>query len=231
MSREPNVAELNGEIAIVGDIHGQFFDMISMLEELIPKLEDNNSDFGILFLGDYVDRGMRGVEVLMFLMALKINFPKKVTLLRGNHESREMTSSFSFRQECLSKYDMEVYESFCELFDSMLCMAVVNGLYLCMHAGISPEMFEVSDVNHKVDRFQEPPSFGLQCDIMWSDPCDQEMNPQETKFKQNDVRMCSFYYGMQPVKELLRRERMLCVIRAHEVKMDGYEMKMWEGDE
>ena len=80
-------------------------------------------------------------------MALKILFPKKVTLLRGNHESRSMTSYFTFRQECLEKYDVETYEIIMEMFDSLPLIATVNDLYLCVHAGISPEMFQLEDIN------------------------------------------------------------------------------------
>jgi len=81
---------------IIGDIHGQFFDMLNMLDELTPKLE-SDPNFGLLFLGDYVDRGIQCIEVLIYLMALKINYPGRVTMLRGNHESRSMTEYFTFR--------------------------------------------------------------------------------------------------------------------------------------
>ena len=58
-----------------GDIHGQFYDMISILDEHTPRLEQEPSgDFGLVFLGDYVDRGIHGVEVIIYLIALKINF-------------------------------------------------------------------------------------------------------------------------------------------------------------
>jgi serine/threonine-protein phosphatase 2B catalytic subunit len=101
---EPNLVLREGKIAIIGDIHGQFFDMMSMLDNLTPRL-DTEKDFGLLFLGDYVDRGIQCIEVLVYLMALKTLYPKQITLLRGNHESRSMTTYFTFRQECLEKYD------------------------------------------------------------------------------------------------------------------------------
>lgn len=163
------------------------FDMISMLDEFIPYLDgEEGKDKKILFLGDYVDRGIRGVEVLIYLMVLKINYPNKVIMLRGNHESRNMTETFTFREECIYKYDQEVYDSFMDMFDSFPISSVVNGLYLCMHGGISPELYEVEDLNNKINRFQEPPSVGLLCDILWSDPADNEKeNPSDVIFNPN----------------------------------------------
>ena len=78
-------------------------------------------------------------------------------MLRGNHESRAMTEHFTFREEVLRKYDdEEVYELFIESFESMPIAADVNGDYLCMHGGISPELESVEDIN-KINRFIEPP--------------------------------------------------------------------------
>jgi serine/threonine-protein phosphatase 2B catalytic subunit len=62
-------------------------------------------DINYLFLGDYVDRGIFGVQIILLLMSIKINFPTKVMLLRGNHESRSMTENFTFRQEVIDLYD------------------------------------------------------------------------------------------------------------------------------
>ena len=69
--------------------------MCEMMDSLYPRFQEEN--FGIVFLGDYVDRGLYCVEVLAYLMALKINYPKRVIMLRGNHESRQMTQYFTFR--------------------------------------------------------------------------------------------------------------------------------------
>ena len=126
----------------------------------------------MLFLGDYVDRGAYSIEVCIFLYALKINFPTEITLLRGNHESRAMTENFTFRSEVLEKYnsDESIYDLFMESFDAMPLAAEVNGDYLCMHGGISPELMTVSDID-KINRFIEPPLSGFLCDLLWSDPC------------------------------------------------------------
>lgn len=98
------------------------------------------SDINYLFLGDYVDRGIFGVECLILLLCIKINFPHKVVLLRGNHESRNMTENFTFREEVIGQYDIETYNIFMEVFDSMPLACIVDGKYFGMHGGISPEL-------------------------------------------------------------------------------------------
>ena len=185
----------------------------------------------MLFLGDYVDRGIHGIEVLIILMALKINYPKQVIMLRGNHESRSMTTYFTYRQECLDKYDVEIYDAFMEMFDNLPLMATVNDLFLCVHGGISPDLHDIQDVNSKINRFMEPPNVGLFCDLLWSDPHREADDAKLNDWLRNDDRDCSWIYGMRPVKNLLRKERLLTLVRAHEVQAQGYNVCLWEGDE
>lgn len=134
-----------------------------------------------MFLGDYVDRGSMSLEVTAYLLALKISYPKNVHMLRGNHESRSMTEHFTFRSECLDKYDEEVYEAFMELFDSLPLAVDVNNDYLCVHGGISPHLNKATDID-KINRYVEPPLEGLLCDLLWSDPCD-DSKAKKTKYK------------------------------------------------
>jgi serine/threonine-protein phosphatase 2B catalytic subunit len=88
------------------------------------------SKINYLFMGDYVDRGIYSVEVMILLMALKLNFPQSMILLRGNHECRNMTQHFTFREETIRKYDEDIYTLFMEFFDSMPLSAIVNKKYL-----------------------------------------------------------------------------------------------------
>jgi serine/threonine-protein phosphatase 2B catalytic subunit len=129
-----------------------------------------------------------------------------------------MTSYFTFRDECIEKYDVETYDLVMEFFDTLPLMSIVNHLYLCVHGGISPELTEVEDVNTKIDRFQEPPNTGLYCDLLWSDPVFENEVAQSTDFVRNEARDCSFHYGLRPVKNLLRKEKLLTLVRAHEVQ-------------
>lgn len=227
MKKEPNVLRMKEPVIIVGDIHGQYYDMIHMFEKVVDQR--NLPSANMLFLGDYVDRGSYSIEVLVFLYSLKINFPQQVIMLRGNHESRAMTEHFTFREEVLRKYDGDesVYEHFIESFEAMPIAADVNGDYLCMHGGISPELQTVDDIN-RIDRFIEPPLQGFLCDLLWSDPC-ADKDARSQKYTKNVERECSYKFGLDPVKSILKANNFLSIIRAHQVQIDGYKMHRWGG--
>ena len=101
MKKEPNLVKIPEPVVVVGDIHGQYYDLVHMLNKA-----GDQSKLNYLFMGDYVDRGIFGLECMVLLIAIKTNFPKKFVLLRGNHESRNMTESFTFRDEVILRFDV-----------------------------------------------------------------------------------------------------------------------------
>jgi len=224
LRNEGNLLYLEDPLTIIGDIHGQFYDAVKILD-----IAGNLDDTRYLFLGDFVDRGSFSIEVLVLLYSIKICYPNTVYFLRGNHECRQMTSFFNFRAECLYKYDQEVYELFMDSFDLLPLACVVNGKFLALHGGISPDLRTLDDIN-AVDRFKEPPKQGLFCDLLWADPVDNEHGNCEDTFKNNDVRGCSYFYGGEAVHNFLANNNLLSLIRAHEAQVDGYKMHDWEGN-
>lgn len=167
-----------------------------------------------LFLGDYVDRGIFGFEVTLLLFAIKLNYPKNVVVLRGNHESRNMTENFTFREEVIQRYDEEIYNLFMEAFDTLPLSCIVDGKYFAMHGGISPELAKVEDQINKINRFQEVPLEGVFCDLLWSDPLPDEL-ANSKEYIDNEDRECSYLFGKKPAKKLLDSNNLMTIVRGH----------------
>ena len=94
---EPNLIYINDPVTVIGDLHGQFYDLIKILS--ITRNEGQKHKH--LFLGDYVDRGLFSIQTLLLILAMKINSPKNIIMLRGNHECRQLTTHFNFRSQCI----------------------------------------------------------------------------------------------------------------------------------
>ena len=223
LRKEKTLLELKYPVTVVGDIHGQFYDLLKLLE-----MAGDIASSKYLFLGDYVDRGSFSVEVLLLLYTLKLNYPQNIFMIRGNHECRQMTTFFNFRAECIAKYDLEFYEVACDTFDVLPMACVINKKFLAVHGGISPELVTLDDIA-RVNRFSEPPRQGLCCDLLWADPVVSDSGAGQEKYKVNEVRGCSYFFNVAAVNTFLKRNKLLTVIRAHEAQLEGYKMHTWNG--
>ncbi|KZP02493.1 Metallo-dependent phosphatase [Athelia psychrophila] len=92
-----------------------------------------------------VDRGCFGIECLPYLHTLGLWYPKKSTLLRGNHECEHLTGYSTFKRECLRKYSALVYETCINSFCSLPITILVDGRYLCVLSGVSPKLGSLDD--------------------------------------------------------------------------------------
>ena len=99
------------------------------------------------YLGDFVDRGFNSVETFLLLLALKVRYPERITLIRGNHESRQITQVYGFYDECQRKYSSSnVWRWCCEVFDYLALGAIVDGRVFCVHGGLSPNLQAIDQV-------------------------------------------------------------------------------------
>ena len=210
---ESNVQNVSAPVIICGDIHGQIYDLL----ELFKKGGDiPNSRY--IFMGDYVDRGYNGVEVLELLLALKIKYPEHITLLRGNHESRQICFAYGFYEEITRKYgNANAWEYFTDLFDYLPLAALVEGKIFCVHGGLSPYISTIDQIR-LINRKMEIPREGVFCDLMWSDPDDIETWIIS-------CRGAGWIYGWKVVDEFTHINNLELICRAHQLVMEGF--KYW----
>ncbi|OQR81000.1 serine/threonine-protein phosphatase PP2A [Thraustotheca clavata] len=211
LAKESNVHPVGCPVTICGDIHGQFYDLIELF-----RIGGQCPDTNYLFMGDYVDRGYYSLETVTLLLALKVRYPTRVTILRGNHESRQVTQVYGFYDECLRKFGTAaVWMTFMDLFDYLPMTALVDNKIFCMHGGLSPSL-ETLDHARAVDRFQEVPHEGPMCDLVWSDP-------DERSGWGISARGAGYTFGADITEQFTRANGLSFVARAHQLVMEGYQ--------
>lgn len=210
LAEESNVQRVDPPVTICGDIHGQFYD----LRELF-KVGGDVPDTNYLFMGDFVDRGFYSVETFLLLLALKVRYPDRLTLIRGNHESRQITQVYGFYDECLRKYgSVNVWRYCTEIFDYLSLSAIIEDRIFCVHGGLSPSINTLDQIR-TIDRKQEVPHEGPMCDLMWSDPEDIEgwgLSP----------RGAGFLFGGDVVGQFNQLNKLTLIARAHQLVMEGF---------
>ncbi|KZT38103.1 serine/threonine specific protein phosphatase [Sistotremastrum suecicum HHB10207 ss-3] len=209
---EANVQYVDSPVTICGDVHGQFWDVMELF-----KVGGMCPDTSYLFMGDFVDRGFYSVETFLLLLAYKVRYPDRITLIRGNHESRQITQVYGFYDECTRKYGTSnVWRYCCEVFDYLALGAIVDGRVFCVHGGLSPNLTTIDGIR-AIDRKQEVPHDGPMCDLLWSDPDDIQgwgLSP----------RGAGFLFGSDIVKGFAQNNDIDLIARAHQLAMEGYKL-------
>ncbi|KAL9098206.1 MAG: hypothetical protein Q9163_006091 [Psora crenata] len=168
-----------------------------------------------IFLGDFVDRGYFSLETLTLLLCLKARYPDRVTLVRGNHESRQITQVYGFYEECQQKYgNASVWKACCQVFDFLVLGAVVDGKVLCVHGGLSPEIRTLDQIR-VIARAQEIPHEGAFCDLVWSDP-------EEVGTWAVSPRGAGWLFGNKVATEFNYVNGFQLIARAHQLVNEGF---------
>lgn len=208
---QPSLLELSPPVKIVGDVHGQYTDLIRMFEMCgFPP----NSNF--LFLGDYVDRGKQSLETILLLLCYKLRYPENFFLLRGNHECANVTRVYGFYDECKRRCNVKVWKTFIDTFNVLPIASIVAGKIFCVHGGLSPSLSHMDDIRN-IARPTDVPDYGLLNDLLWSDPADMDADWEANE------RGVSYCFSKKVIMEFLQKHDFDLVCRAHMVVEDGYE--------
>ncbi|KAL5822478.1 hypothetical protein ACOSQ4_020378 [Xanthoceras sorbifolium] len=236
MKGEKNCVKIHvgedSKVFVVGDIHGQFHDLISFFEESAGFPSDHRY---FVFNGNYINRGSWGLEVLLVLLALKVLMPHRVYLLRGSNETKECTLKYGFWAEVCTKFGKKdckiVYERCLGCFKALPLASVIANSVYTTHGGLfrsacsfiaqsskgekrrKLNIFPLGSLKElaKVNRFLEDvPERGILTDVLWSNPS------LETGIKENTDRVCSICWGPDYTEEFLRENHLKLIIRSLE---------------
>jgi serine/threonine-protein phosphatase 6 catalytic subunit len=206
----PSAQPISSPVTVCGDVHGQFHDVLNLF-----KKGGDVPQSSYIFMGDYVDRGYNSLETFTLLLCLKARYPANITLLRGNHESRQITQVYGFYDECQRKYGTaNAWKYCCEVFDYLTIAALIDGVVLCVHGGLSPEIRTLDQIR-TIDRRQEIPPEGAFCDLMWSDP-------EEVETWAVSPRGAGWLFGARVTHEFNRINKLDLICRAHQLVQEGH---------
>ena len=190
---ESNIITVSPPVTICGDLHGQFYDLL----ELFKKSGGPPPEQKYIFLGDYIDRGSNSVETIELLICLKCLYPDKTILIRGNHESRNISFIYGFYDEINRKYDKNIF---------------------CVHGGLSPLITTIDQIR-LINRKGEIPHEGAICDLLWSDPTD------ENETWVFNSRGAGWMFGYKVTNEFNQINGIELICRAHQLAGEG--IKYW----
>ncbi len=199
---EDNLLRLK-RIAVVGDIHGDYQAFSSLLKTIDARKD------GVIFLGDYADRGPNGVEVIESIDSLMARYPRNVIALKGNHEDYSDTGNPTFhpcdliyeaneKEGSWQKYFQEKLKPF---IDSLYLAALIRNEALFIHGGISSKIKSLDDLRY--------PAREVESDVLWSDPI-------EDQGEYPSMRGVGVHFGKDITNNVCRELGIKRIMRSHE---------------
>ncbi|VDN95914.1 unnamed protein product [Rodentolepis nana] len=213
--------DLSTPLYIIGDIFGQFGDLLRMF-----KLMGNPPERRYLFLGNYINRGDRSTETLTYLYCLKLKFPKHIYLLRGNHECQHVSENYGFYNECIARFTGKLWQPIVRTFDHLPLIAIIEEKIFCCHSGMSPNiqrkgissLQEFRDYLEKtISRPTEIDTNVLMTHYTWSNP-----DPDIEDWDENPAGL-GYLYGPSVVNEFCERLGIQQIIRSNEYFEKGFD--------
>jgi len=209
---KPNVVRIPEYNTIyVGDLHGDF-----QSAQAIRNLFMKSPDDSVVFLGDYADRGPHQVETFNLVMSMAIQYPERILMLRGNHESNKVARMYGFFDVVRAQYTVDLFNAYCEVFKSLPLAGISkNGIFSC-HGGI-PERVDTLDQIQSVERRSVDLDKPVVYQLAWNDPVDGDFH-----FRSNRRGGGTRTFGRLAFDQFVKRMNIKLMIRAHEVFSDGY---------
>lgn len=208
--------EIVEDVYVIGDIHGN----LETLTRLIEIINRNNPRV-VIFLGDIVDRGPKQFECLLIVLALKILYPSKYYLLRGNHETLEMNEYYGFFQDFFSRFNNQIkFSEILSIYNVLPICALINRAILCLHGGIPQDNDILKKLQgQKCKDFRAIFNSNAQdiYQIMWNDPKSGLVGFSDS-FRGKGIK----FFGNDVFENFMKYNNLKYLIRAHECFPEGY---------
>ncbi|ESK96591.1 serine threonine-protein phosphatase 5 [Moniliophthora roreri MCA 2997] len=219
---------------VIGDVHGQFYDLLHLYSLTGEPTEKHY----LLMNGDLVDRGSWSVEVILTAFAYKWLYPKLMYINRGNHEAKDMNSTYGFEGEVKHKHGDQTYKLFAYVFTTLPLSTLIHASkppktktsqtilspqgmkrYFVVHGGLFSKDDVTLDDVRRIERVgRQPGQSGLMCELLWTDP-------QAMPGRGPSKRGVGIAYGPDVTKKWCTANGVTGVIRSHEVRQNGYEVE------
>ncbi|MGQ9720606.1 MAG: metallophosphoesterase [Candidatus Jordarchaeum sp.] len=211
LEKEPKLVKFDvDKILFVGDTHGDLESTTPIVRRFLKEQYD-----GVIFLGDYVDRGLMQIENINYLLALKLLHPEKVILLRGNHETPLANRYYGFIDEVASNFSTEFYNVYSKLFSYLPYASLVNGEILCLHGGLAKGLATVKQIEDLPIEVEVSNPILFQ--LLWNDPREGIKG-----FTPSDRGDGIFFFGKDVYENFAKNNSIKYLIRAHEVFRNGF---------
>ncbi|EDQ88236.1 uncharacterized protein MONBRDRAFT_32893 [Monosiga brevicollis MX1] len=249
LKQDSTVLNVLAPVKVFGDIHGQLADLLTFFDTYGSPNHHTGDIHALsyLFIGDFVDRGKFSLEVMTLLLCLKLRYPERVFLVRGNHEDGDVNAYFGFKDECLGRLGPTnghtIWERMNKVFGWLPLAALVDEKILCVHGGIgkaslprvckgkgkgSPvlnseftSVQQLRDIQRPLPQPMTSSYAAILRDVLWADPTD---NDYSLGIHANTIRgseICNF--GPDQVERFLQENNLQMIVRAHQCVIAGYE--------
>jgi len=210
--QSPNVLDLpTDKVIFIGDLHGEL-QSVRIIQRFIKKYHN----YHFVFLGDYGDRGPNQIDTFNLVIALTLSNPKRVTMLRGNHESDSIAAKYGFYNEVVREHSFEVFKHYSRVFEVLPIGVYKKSVLFACHGGIPEGVSSIAEIQGKNRRHPDFPDDVL-FQMVWNDPREKEFT-----FRPNTRSNRARYFGKIAFTNFMDAIDAQIMFRGHEVFPDGY---------
>ena len=203
LDKEPKLIELDpSRCLFIGDTHGEF----GITKIALTKIHEYDK---LIFLGDFIDRGPSQIQNVNVLLGLKVKYPDKIILIRGNHECQETNIRYGFYEAVIRRYGIKIFEEYNRIFSKLPLAILTWNKIFAVHGGIPEGLNNINEIIELANEID--PINKITFQILWNDPVE-----KQNWFSKNLRGGDSKKFGSLAAKYFMEKFGIKLIVRAHE---------------